>query len=162
MIRLRKFRLSDLSAMHALDQACFRPGIAYSRSDLRAFTLRPRSFCLIAEDTRGILAGFIIGEIVDKRGGLIGYVVTIDVSPGLRRQGVGLKLMRGAERKFIDSGAGWVRLEVAVDNTPAQHFYTNLNFESIGIIPDYYPDGLAAIAMEKRLFPVARRRTPAV
>lgn len=157
MIRLRKFREGDLSGMHALDQACFRSSIAYSRAELRAFTLRPRSFCLIAEDTRGVLAGFIIGELIDQRGSLAGYVVTIDVSPGLRRQKVGLKLMRASERKFLGAGAAWVRLEVAVDNAAAQHFYEVLGFQAIGTIPEYYPDGLDAIAMEKRLFPIPRR-----
>jgi hypothetical protein len=36
-LRLRPYSKADLSALHALDQVCFDPDIAYSRAELEAF-----------------------------------------------------------------------------------------------------------------------------
>jgi len=49
-LRLREFLPGDLEAAYGLDQICFEPGIAYSRSELRGFLARAGSVALIAED----------------------------------------------------------------------------------------------------------------
>ena len=46
-----------------------------------------------------------------------------------RRKGVGEALLRTAQEHARESGAAWLKLETAVDNTPAQALYEKLGWE---------------------------------
>lgn len=151
MIRLRGFRKQDLPRLYELDQACFASGIAYSTADLRYFLANPRSFCFLAEDDADHLAGFILVERLRRSGVMTGHVITIDVDPGMRRQGVGSVLLKAAEARLREEGIAQFLLEVAVDNSAAQAFYRRFGFTAIGYIPNYYAGKLAAQVMQKDL-----------
>ena len=152
MIHLRGVERSDLDALFALDQQCFRPGIAYSRADLRYYLAHPRSLSIIAEDdsTKAIL-GFIIAESYLEHGRPIGHIITIDVAPSERRKGLGGRLMNAMLDRLTGVGAAILRLEVAVDNIDAQAFYRRLGFSQTGRIRGFYLGRLDALVMEKSL-----------
>ncbi len=80
-----------------------------------------------------------------------GHIVTIDVAPEFRRHGFGRLLMQQIENRMGSDGAGWLRLEVAVNNSDALNFYAGLGFKRIGQIPNYYQESVDAIVMEKAL-----------
>lgn len=145
-IRIRPAVREDLDALFALDQVCFRPGIAYSKTELRYFLFHIRSLSVVAESERGI-AGFAIVEFVLEKGQRIGHIVTIDVAPAERRRGVGRVLMEALLGYCREAEASGLRLEVAVDNAAAIAFYTLLGFAETGRIRGYYMGKLDALVM---------------
>jgi ribosomal-protein-alanine N-acetyltransferase len=94
------------------------------------------------------IAGFAIVEFSLEAGRRVGHVVTIDVSPEQRRQGVGSLLMESLLDFCRKTGARLLRLEVAVDNQGAIAFYRRLGFEETGRIPGFYLGRLDALRME--------------
>jgi ribosomal-protein-alanine N-acetyltransferase len=143
---IRPAARGDLDALFALDQACFRPGIAYSKTELRYFLFHPRSVSIVAEDGGGI-AGFAIVEFLLEEGRRIGHVITIDVPAARRRTGVGRLLMDSLLDSCRESEAAVVRLEVAIDNEAAIAFYQRLGFTQTGRMRGYYMGKLDALTM---------------
>jgi len=141
-IRIRDFRPEDLEAAFELDQACFEPGIAYSRSEIRGFLSRAGVVALAA-DSSGALAGFAIGH----RRGSRGHIVTIDIAPGGRRRGAGRLFLTELLRRLGEAGARQVRLEVDARNEAAIRFYEHMGFRATGRLADYYGKGIDGLEM---------------
>ena len=152
---------ADLDRLYALDQACFAPGVAYTREELRAFLAHPSAFSVLLEDapaspeTRGALLGFSIGRSMRSRGRALFHIITIDVSPQARRRGAGTVLMDWMRDRARAVRAQALRLEVAVDNTEALGFYKSLGFVEVGRIPGYYLGIIDALVLERSLGPPA-------
>jgi [ribosomal protein S18]-alanine N-acetyltransferase len=142
VIRLRDLLPGDLEAAYALDQVCFEPGIAYSRSELRGFLSRAGSVALIAEG-EGDLAGFAIGH----RRGTKGHVVTIDIAEAWRRRGTGKLLLTELVSRLKEAGAREIRLEVDVRNAGAVRFYERMGFRATRKLKDYYDAGIDGLEM---------------
>lgn len=154
VIHLRGVERPDLDALFALDQACFRPGIAYSRADLGYYLSHPRSISIVAEDdATKSLPGFVIAETHLEEGRRIGHIITIDVAPAARKSGLGRMLMEAMLDRLGTLGTAMVRLEVAIDNAVAQCFYQRLGFSCTGRIAGFYMGKLDALVMEKSLSP---------
>lgn len=153
---LRPYQVGDLPRLHAIDRACFPPGIAFGRAQLRTLLEHPSSLSAVAEEAARVL-GFILLQPRARRLGSSSlaalHILTIDVAPEARRQGTGALLMRWALAEARRLRAHAVELEVAADNQAAQAFYTRFSFRETGTIPGYYPGGLDAISMEMVLPP---------
>lgn len=147
MVHIRLARREDLDTLFALDQACFREGIAYSKAELRYFLFHPYAVSLIAEDEIGV-AGFAIAEMRAEKGRRAGHIITIDVDPARRRQAVGRVLMTALMERCREGEAALLRLEVAVDNVGAIAFYRLLGFVDTGRIRGFYMGRLDALTME--------------
>ena len=135
-ITLRDFRDGEFRSLWQLDQECFPRGIAYSQRELNQYMNMPGTFTLVAE-TNGSngereIAGFLVGQR-HKRG--LGHVITIDVSPRFRRQGVGSLLMDAAEQRLTSQACHSIFLETAVDNSAAVAFYKRLGYMVLGSCP---------------------------
>jgi len=141
-LQLRELLPADLEAAYGLDQICFEPGIAYSRSELRGFLARAGCVALVAEDG-GTLAGFAIGH----RRGAKGHVVTIDIAPGFRRRGAGKLLLAEVLRRLEAGGARAIRLEVDARNAGAIRFYEQMGFRATRALKDYYDEGIDGLEM---------------
>ena len=146
---LRAFRASDLDTLWAIDQACFPPGISYSREELAGFIGHKGSRTWVA-DEGGCIVGFLIANR-QTRAGRAAHIVTIDVVEATRRRGVGSKLMDAAEQWARDKGLPMIYLETAEDNLPAQRFYAARGYRKLKRIEHYYRHGLAAWVMAKGL-----------
>ena len=140
---LRSFAPEDLEEMYRLDQICFEPGIAYSRGELRRFLGIPSAVGVVAESS-GRIAGFAVGYLAGKR---VAHVVTIDVHPSNRRQGLGKALLEELLSRLARAGAREARLEVSVANAGAIAFYERLGFRRGRRLSDYYGLGLDASGM---------------
>jgi ribosomal-protein-alanine N-acetyltransferase len=151
VVHLRGAKRADLDALYVLDQKCFPPGIAYSSADLRYYLSHPRSFSVVAEDAARSILGFAIAESYLEEGRRIGHIITIDVMPAARRNGLGRMLMDALFDRLRVIETAKVRLEVAIDNADAQAFYRRLGFVRTGRIRAFYQENLDALAMEKRL-----------
>ena len=149
-VELRRMRWWDIPGVILLEHAVF-PEDAWSVgmfwSELAEAATR---YYLVAEEYRsgdeneprligyaGLLAG--IGEA---------EVLTIAVTPGRERRGLGAvlltELMREAARRDCDD----VVLEVRVDNERAQRLYRRFGFEGVGIRKGYYqPMNIDALVM---------------
>jgi ribosomal-protein-alanine N-acetyltransferase len=142
----REYRRSDFESMLALDRECFPPGIAYSRSELRAFLSLKTAETIVVE-REGRIVAFVLGW----RRGSEGHVITLDVAAPARRQGLGRQLLAELEGRFRAAGARRVQLETAVTNTIAIAFYERLGYRKVARLRGYYGPGLHAWTMEKAL-----------
>lgn len=144
---LRPFRSDDLQTLYEIDQACFDPGISYTREELKAFIGHRHSQTLIAEEA-GEIRGFLIAHREPRR---ILHIVTIDVLKAWRRRGIGALLMDAAEQWAFDQNLRLIGLETAEHNVGAQRFYAARGYRKINEIPRYYSDGTTAWVMVKEL-----------
>lgn len=149
-IVVRAVRDEEFRELYALDQACFAPGISWSKAELRYFLKYPGNAAFAADDS-GRLAGFAIAGKHLRKGKMLGRLITIDVDSGLRRRGLGQALLTAAVDWLRREGATAVVLEVAVDNLAAQAFYERHGFVRTGRIPGYYLGRIDALVMEKEL-----------
>jgi [ribosomal protein S18]-alanine N-acetyltransferase len=165
---IRDFQPGDFDTLWRIDQDCFPPGISYSRTELKVYMRRRRSFTLVAVDgtraapsdpaaekggkhsssaTDFAVAGFIVAEA----GRRSGHIITIDVIAGTRRSGVGSLLLRAAEDRLRAAGCSAVELETAVDNLSALSFYKRHGYNVIRTFPRYYSNGVDALVLQKEL-----------
>src|SRR5450631_408258 len=150
-VRLRSFVLEDLPALYALDQICFRKGISYSVEELAILTGGARSTTLIAETDALSIACFSIVHRERESESARGHIITIDVHPQARKQGVGRSLMQAQEANLVARRVGHCVLEVAVDDPGAQVFYERLGYHVTSRLRGYYMGRLDALMMEKSL-----------
>jgi len=144
---IRDYKPEDFEALWRMDQACFAPGIAYSKAELGSYVRHKGAFALVAADAEnGSMAGFIV-----VHGGLSGHVITIDVLAEARRSGVGSMLLRAAEERLRAAGSRAVGLETAVDNMGALSFYKRHGYSVIRSWPRYYSNGVDALVLQKTL-----------
>jgi ribosomal-protein-alanine N-acetyltransferase len=143
---IREFKPEDFETLWRMDQECFPPEIAYSKQELKSYVRHQKSFTLVAADENGEIAGFIV-----VHEGATGHVITIDVSAGARRSGVGSRLLQAGEDRLRAGGAPAVGLETAVDNLAALAFYKRHGYSVIRTWPRYYSNGVDALVMKKEL-----------
>ena len=147
---LRAHRDEDLQSLYEIDQACYEPGIAYSRSELREYLQFPGAECVVAEANTKL-----IGFCVAARKKLNAHIITIDVLNPYRRLGVGTALLSRMEEKLADKGARIVQLETAVDNYPGITFWHKHGYRAYGVLKKYYAGRRDAFAMAKTIAPVS-------
>jgi len=108
------------------------PGIHLGRSDtppeLRKKMERDPDLFLVAEED-GALLGAILGGFDGRRG----LVYHLAVTPGLRRAGLGRRLMDELERRLRERGCLKVYLLVTRDNPEALDFYSKLGWEPMDL-----------------------------
>jgi [ribosomal protein S18]-alanine N-acetyltransferase len=151
VLAIRNHRPDDFDQLWRIDQACFPPGIAYSRRELTWYMRRSRAFTLVGEkQSNGVseIAGFIVAES-DPTGP--GHILTIDVHPRFQRAHVGSQLLSAAENRLLQEACRSVLLEVAVDNQPAITFYKRHGYLIIETLPRYYLNSIDALVMGKHL-----------
>ncbi len=155
---LRDGRSSDLDMLWRIDQACFPPGISYSRLELAVYMRRPGSFTLVAEQPRartksfgdqpGTILGFLVTQTEPKK---TGHIVTIDVVGNVRRAGVGSRLISAAEERLRAAQIESVYLETMVSNLAGVEFYKRHGYAIIRTEEGYYPNGADAFVFAKEL-----------
>jgi ribosomal-protein-alanine N-acetyltransferase len=145
-IRLRAYLQSDLEIVYRIDQACFPPGIAYGRPEMKFYLRSKGSHCLIAE-VDGEVAGFILTEQSPK----LAHVITLDVLEAYRRRNIGSLLLDAAEQAATKQGAPCMVLETATTNKPAIALWKKHGYREIETIAGYYGPGLDAFEMRKIL-----------
>jgi [ribosomal protein S18]-alanine N-acetyltransferase len=159
--RVRDFRKADFETLWRIDQACFDPQLAYSRTELALYMRRPGAFTLVAqadgEEGPGGAGTRIIGFTVAEAQQKTGHIVTIDVIAEARREGTGSALLLAAEKRLQQAGAVVVELETPVNNASAIRFYKALGYFVERTVTGYYSNQMNALVMRKELEAVAGR-----
>jgi ribosomal protein S18 acetylase RimI-like enzyme len=151
-ITLRAFNPQDFSAVQRLDQACFPPGISYSKTMLRYFMKLPSADGIVAEE-----AGQIVGFILTEENPPLAHIITLDVAETHRRQGVGSALLAESERNLAARGVRTILLETATDNEAAVAFWQRHGYRTEATLKRYYLGRIDAFEMRKILPGAARR-----
>jgi ribosomal-protein-alanine N-acetyltransferase len=143
---LRPYETGDFDALYEIDQACYPPGIAYSKRTLRWFLRLPGAHCLVAlEGAQPV--GFILSEYEGQRA----HIITLDVVESFRRRGVGSDLLRTQETWLAAEGVRRVELETATDNLPAIAFWQKHGYRTEAVLKNYYVGKVDALQMSKIL-----------
>lgn len=147
---LRDYDSRDFDRLYQIDQACFPPGIAYSRRELAYYMSLRGTFTIVAEAKTKLpeMAGFIVGQRVPRG---MGHIITIDTVARFRRAGLGSRLMNAAEQRLKAAGCHAIVLETAVDNDAAIAFYKRLGYHVLKTLPHYYHNKVDAFMMGKRI-----------
>ncbi len=145
--QIRAYEPDDFEAIYRLDQACYPPGIAYSRYEVCGFLGLPGVRAWVAEEESDVVGFILVRQTARERGS----VITLDVRADRRRRRVGAELLATAEEWLRGRGVRRVGLETAVNNEPAVAFWQRAGYQIVGLIPRYYLDRDDAYRMEKDL-----------
>jgi len=143
-VRCRPVRARDAERLALLDARCFSADTAYSRDVMDAILRHPGSLGFAIEDSTGIRA-FVLGASSGKTG----EIITIDVSPGHRRRGLGTRLMAALQNRLRSRGVEDLYLQCSVENRRALCFYWKQGFRVVQRLPDYYKPGSDAFLLLK-------------
>jgi ribosomal-protein-alanine N-acetyltransferase len=133
-----------LAGMHRI---CFAE--PWDEKAMRELVLMPGFFGFIAAPMPGDQhpRGFILCRMaVDEA-----EVLTFLVLPPYRRGGLATALLDRATDAARQGGATALFLEVAADNDPARHLYSQQGFEQVGCRPRYYGNAIDALVLRRGL-----------
>lgn len=145
-VSIRQYEAHDFAALHKLDQACFPPGISYSKLMLRYFLAQPEAECLVAVE-----GAKIVGFLISEENPPLGHIITLDVAESHRRKGVGTLLLLESEEHLRFRGVRTVLLETATTNETGIAFWERHGYRREAVLKKYYSGGLDAFEMRKRL-----------
>jgi ribosomal-protein-alanine N-acetyltransferase len=135
---LRHAFQADADVLAAIHASAFSDPDAWSR-DVFDLQLRlPNVFALLHE------AG---GLILLRAAADEAEILTLAVTPGVRRGGIGYSLLTNGIAVAGQLGAKAVFLEVSVANIAAQALYTKAGFIQAGQRPQYYSDRSDALVL---------------
>jgi ribosomal-protein-alanine N-acetyltransferase len=155
-MRLREYNSNDLRTIFALDEVCFEPPFRFSARVMQQFAEARNALTVVAETEAGEIAGFCIAHVERAGKGLRAYVVTLDVAPHHRRQGLARQMLERTERQAIGAGCDSIELHVSVENEGAIAFYQGEGYERSHIVKSFYGLGRHAYLYQKALTSAAR------
>jgi len=166
----RLYQPADFAALYAVEEACFAAPFRFSRELMRKLIANPNSASWIAEDNfagtntekgkNKELAGFAIVDWATVPKGTVAYIQTIEVHPGLRRQGIAGELLRLSEVSALVVGATAIWLHVDVENTAAMRLYEGRGYARKGREEHFYARNRAAFIYAKSLAAAAMPKPP--
>jgi ribosomal protein S18 acetylase RimI-like enzyme len=145
-LTLRSYEPHDFAALHRLDQACFPPGISYSKTTLRYFLTLASADCVVAVD-----GNKIVGFILSEENPPLAHIITLDVAEKERRHGVGTALLEALESNLAARGVRSILLETAIDNEAAVAFWKRHGYRIEATLKRYYLGRIDAYEMRKIL-----------
>lgn len=150
MFSFRLYRPTDLDALFGLDLVCFEPPFRFTRAAMKRFAEAKRARVVLAE-TGAELAGFVLLHFSRPGKEWLAYVVTLDIAPFARRQGLGRALLERGETLAEAAGARAMWLHVSVENAGAIHFYDQLGYAQASTVTSFYGSGRDARLLKKPL-----------
>ncbi len=157
---LRSYKAEDLPGMFALDEVCFDAPFRFSSGMMRRMASMKNAIVQLVceagspeacDDSREHLLGFCIVHLDRRKTGVFGYVVTLDVDPAARRQGIAAMLMQITEEAAAAGGATAMRLHVYAGNPRAIRLYERSGYMLARAAKDFYGPGLDALVYVKLL-----------
>jgi ribosomal-protein-alanine N-acetyltransferase len=132
-ISIRPARVDDLPAILAIERVSFTD--PWSRSSFAALLEQPRVYFSVALDRdAGRLLGYTVAWFVLDEAEL----ANLAVSPDVRGNGIGARLLEGALAASEARGSATMYLEVRASNQSAIALYTAHGFAEVGRRRAYY------------------------
>ncbi len=146
----RDATLYDVPQLALLDLICF-PEHAFPAKTIQRFIELGQPCVVVEGPASGGVIGFAMLLPEPEEG--TGALMTIDVDPDHRCQGLGRELVGWCARYLggMDEPMWLMWLTVATRNSGARAFYGRLGFLEVDSIPDYYRDDDAIVMVPKDL-----------
>ncbi len=146
-VTFRPALASDLNALCALEQQSFD----VDRLSRRRFQhwIKVANGLLQVAVLDGALVGY--GLVLLYKGTRLARLYSLAVDPRCQGQGVAKQLIHILEQQACDRGFLFMRLEVAINNTPAIRLYESLDYKVFDSKEDYYEDHQTALRLQKRI-----------
>jgi ribosomal-protein-alanine N-acetyltransferase len=139
---LRRATMAHVAPLAAIHAAAFPAREAWGEDAIALQLAIPGVFGLL--HPRG---GMILARVTADEA----EVLTLAVTPDVRRQGVAGALLAGAMAAAREQAARTMVLEVAIGNTAARALYERAGFIEAGRRPRYYADGGDALILRAHL-----------
>lgn len=156
---LRAATVDDLSALVELERHCFEvPRLG--RQQFRWMVLEANSGLLLAEGD-GKTLGYAL--VLFRQDSTLARLHSIATDPRARGNGIGQRLLEAAETHARERDCAYLRLEVCPDDRQAVALFERNGYNSLGLLPDFFPDHRDALRLEKRVVrhpPSAQRHVP--
>ena len=131
---LRRMTLSDVPAVHRLEEAIF--SMPWSEKDfVYEMTENKVARYLVIEEAGEIIAFAGAHIILDQA-----HVTNIAVRQDCRGRGLGRMITRALMQYASNLGAEYLTLEVRQSNVKAQNLYKSLGFVKVNVRKRYYED----------------------
>lgn len=134
----------DYREIRALEKTCFGQDAWPWLDTLMALTWP--GVVRIKAMKAGRTVGYVIGDTRGHRP--VGWIASICVCPGERREGIGTLLLRACERELATDR---IRLALRVSNEAAYRLYKAEGYSTLTTWPNYYRDHEDALVMEKTI-----------
>lgn len=128
---VRRAERQDLDAIVDLETGSFSD--PWSRDAFASLLLREDADVFVAEVDERVVGYAVLWTTVDES-----ELANVAVAPGLRRRGVGGRLVRRALEAAAARGAAAVYLEVRESNDAAARLYEGFGFRELTVRRDYY------------------------
>jgi len=135
-ITIEDASIKNLDRLYEIEAECFKQE-AFGKQQIVHLLTEYDSISLVAKLDDEIV-GFIIGVIYGEGNVFVGHILTIDVSPAYRRQGIGSKLLQEIEKLFMGKGVRICHLEVREHNAAALRLYEKCGYRKVSKLKDYY------------------------
>lgn len=140
--------IKHLNELSDIEKKCFGKE-AFTKRQIAQLLGTYNSIGLIAREN-GRSIGYVIGSVDVANGLLVGHILTLDVLPTYRHQGMGLRLLQEIEGIFRDKNARTCYLEVREDNAEALRLYERSGYKRRARLENYYGDA-HGLMLEKDL-----------
>ena len=146
---IRSATLADLPELVRIENLSFVTD-RFSRRSFRYLLTKANANTLV-EDQAGQIRGYVM--LLFNVGTSLARLYSYAVDPKARRQGIGKALVEQAEVEAIEHDCIAMRLEIRQDNEASINLFKQYGYRQIGMVPDYYEDGMTALRFEKSLAP---------
>lgn len=144
---IRPATQADIGALTALE-ASFPEEDRFDRRTWRRLLAGHASVLVCDTPRDGLLAAAVM---LYRKGAAVARLYSITVAAEARGKGIARALMAACEADATERGARAIRLEVRATNSSATRLYEAGGYRVIATLESYYPDGEAALRMEKYL-----------
>ncbi|MCA9040597.1 MAG: GNAT family N-acetyltransferase [Planctomycetaceae bacterium] len=150
-VRIRAAKLSDLDSLVQIEGEAFSPAKypLTSRSQFRYFLTRAVNVELFVATGGKDVVGYIL--LFYRVNSAWGRLYSIAVQPQFQGGEVGKRLFEFAEQRARMRKLRGMLLEIRADNRKHLRRYQQLGYQLVSTVPDYYPDGFAALKLRKEL-----------
>jgi ribosomal-protein-alanine acetyltransferase len=135
-ITIEAVSIKLIDTLYKIEKQCFEQE-AFTKQQL-TYLLTDYNTIRLAAFVNGKIAGFVIAHVDIERKVLFGHIITVDVTPTYRRQGIAQKLLQETEATFKGHGIKECRLEVREDNAVALNLYRKLGYKKVSTLGRYY------------------------
>lgn len=144
---IRPATAADIDALITLESG-FPEEDRFDRRTWRRLFAGNARILVCAAPRDGLLAAAVM---LYRKGARIARLYSITVATAARGQGLARQLLVACEADATARAAAAVRLEVRSSNSSAIRLYEAAGYRVIATLESYYPDGEAALRMEKSL-----------